>query len=714
MRENGLDVFVSARSVAIIGASDDPKRIGGRPIDFLRRAGFDGGVYPVNPKYAEVQGLRCYPALAAVPEPVDVVIVSVPARDVVAALRESAEKGAKGAIVYSSGFAEVGAEGGALQDEITRVAREVGVRVIGPNCQGLAAFHRRLNLSFSSTLIDLGPPGHVALVAQSGAVGGMLYALLRERGVGLSHWISSGNEADISIAECLEFFAGDPHTRVVGAYVENMREGRRLLDAVSRAREAGKAVVLLRTGRSAQAARAARSHTGAMAAEDRVARVLLARAGAVDASDLHELVDCLELFSRTPEPPGPRIGLLTNSGGLGVIMADACADLGLDLPPLSDGLQRALREFLPAFGATANPVDVTAQMLSDHALLSRSMEALRDAAELDVVVVALTMLTRLYPVDRIAADLIRLSREASRPILVCWVGGVAEVVETLRGAGVPVFTDPTRCLRALATLVRHGAAPRRRVATATEVASPSRPADTVLGLLGTGGGPLDEYDSKSVIRAYGVPAVTERLATTPESAAAAADQIGYPVALKVCAAAIPHKSDHGLVTLDLRSAADVEAACREMEAVVRRAFREPPEHRWLVQRMAPTGGVEVVLGAKRDPIFGPVVMVGLGGVFVEYFQDVAFGRAPVDGEQASVMVRSLRAYPLLAGARGRPATDEAALVQALVDLSRCAFDLRERIAEVDINPLIVLPRGQGVLAVDALIVRSTAGPRPAD
>lgn len=702
----GLGSLAAARSIAVVGASPDPNRIGGRPIDFLKRAGFDGRVYPVNPKYTELQGLPCYPDLGVIPEPIDVAVVAVAAPDVARVLRQAAEKGAAGAIIYSSGFAEVGARGEALQDEIVRVAREVGIRLIGPNCQGLVAFRRRLNLSFSSALIEPAEAGPVALVAQSGAVGGMLLALLREQGVGFSYWISSGNEADVSLAECVEFFAEDPDTRVIGAYVESIREGRRLVEAVERARAAGKTVAFLRTGRSQQAARAARSHTGAIAVEDRVARALLRQAGAIDVTDVHELVDCLSLCARIGAPPGRRIGLLTNSGGLGVLMSDTCADLGLELPPLPEPLQRRLGAILPAFGATGNPVDVTAQFLSDDTLLPRSLEVLLAVPDLDVIVVALTMVTRLYPVGRIAADVVRLCRATAKPVLVCWVASAPEGIETFRAAGVPVFTDPTRCLRAVADLVRHGAVPARPAAPRT---GPARQAETAARRLLAAGaaGTLDEYDSKALLAAYGIPMVVERREPTPESAIAAADAIGYPVALKVCSAAIAHKSDHGLVALNLTSAAEVRAACAELTERLRRAFPSPPPSQWLVQQMAATG-VELVLGVKRDPSFGPVVMVGLGGVFVEHFQDVAFGLAPLGREQALAMLRALRAAPLLAGARGRPAVDEQALADALVRLSRLAFDLEDRVREVDVNPLVALPAGQGVIAVDALIVLDPA------
>jgi acyl-CoA synthetase (NDP forming) len=702
-RRPDLEAFVSARRIAVIGASDDPNRIGGRPIDFLRRAGFDGRIYPVNPKRTTVQGLRCYQRLSDIPDGIDVAIIAVPASDVAAAVRAVAAKGGKGAIVYSSGFAEVGSAGASLQEELVRVARDVGVRVLGPNCQGLAAFHQRLNLSFSSALVDAGDAGSVALIAQSGAVGGMLHALLRERGVRFSHWISSGNEADVTLAECVEFLAEDAQTRVVGAYVEGIRDGRRLLSAVGRARRAGKPIVLLRAGRSAQAARAARSHTGAIAAEERVARVLLRDAGATDAADAHELVDCLDLLSRQVAPGRARIALLSNSGGLGVLMSDAAADLGLELPPLPEQAQEELRAVLPAFGATGNPVDVTAQMLAEHTLLARSLQAVLRIPGIDVVIVALTMLNRLYPVERIVDDVIRISRETSTPVLVCWVASEPSGIDRLRAGGVPTFTDPTRCMRAIAALARQ--APVRDLDARGVSRAGAQPARAARALLAGAGGPVaDEHVSKAALREYGIPTVAERLEPSAAAAAAAAESLGFPVALKVCSAAIAHKSDHGLVRLNLGDASQVLQACAELEVAVRRAFPEPPAYGWLVQRMAPPGGLELVLGTRRDAVFGPIVMVGLGGVFVEHFQDVAFAITPLGRSRALTLLRSLRAYPLFRGARGRPPVDEDAVADALVALARFALDFEREVAEVDINPLFALPRGQGAIAVDALVI----------
>jgi len=703
-----FDDLVAARSVAVIGASQDPGRIGGRPVHFLRQGGFRGAIYPINAKYSEVQGLRCYPDLASVPGPVDVAIVSVPARDVAGALAACGASGVKGAVVFSSGFGEVGAEGRALQAEIARLARATGVRVIGPNCQGVVAFHQRLNLSFSSAFVDGGEPGPVGLVVQSGAVGGMMAALLRERGVSFSYWISSGNEADVDVPECLEFLARDRHTRVIGAYVESIRDGRRLLDAVAAARAAGKPVVILRAGRSAQSARAAASHTGAMAAEDRVAAALLAQVRATDARDVQELVDDLYAFARVEPPRGRRIAILSNSGGLGVIMADTCARLGLDLPALPERAQQSLRAFLPSFGATGNPVDVTAQVLSDPTLLPRSLEVLLRADEIDLVVVALAMVNRMYPVDAIVRDLLEARSAAGKPVMVTWLASAPEGAGAINAAGLAVFTDATRCLSALAALASSAGTP--------PILTPPAPAPLApeTARMLAGAGPLDEFTSKAVLRACGVRTSEGRLVATVDEAVAAAREIGFPVALKACATNLSHKSEHGLVKLGLTDPEAVTTAAADVEARLRARGPAAAACRWLVERMAPPG-VEVVVGAHRDPTFGPIVLVGLGGIFVEVLGDVAFGLAPLDRARATAMIHALRGYPLLAGARGRAPADEPALVDALVAVSELAWSARDRVAEIDVNPLIVQPRGQGAIAVDALVVtgrQASAGAAP--
>jgi acyl-CoA synthetase (NDP forming) len=702
-RTPSLDDLIAARAVAVIGASRDPGRIGGRPIDFLRRAGFEGRLYPVNAKYAEVQGLPCYPSVTALPEPIDLAVIAVPAKEVAAVLGACAARGAKGAIVYTSGFAETGQDGQALQEELTRAAREHGLRIIGPNCQGLAALHRRLNLSFSSALLDTGAPGSVGLVAQSGAVGGMLASLLQERGIGLSHWFSTGNEADVDLAECIEFLAGDAATRVVGAYVENVRDGRRLLRALAAARAAAKPVVLLRAGRSAQGARAAASHTGALAGRNAVTAALLRDAAAIEVTEIGDLLDHVYLLARVAPPSSPRVGIVSNSGGLGVIMADTCADLGLEVPPLPAAAQDRLRTVLPAFGATGNPVDTTAQLLADHSLIGRSLAAVLDVADVDAVVVALSMVNRLYPVARIVDEVVRVARAATKPVLAVWTAAAPEGAERLQSGGVPVFTDASGCLRALAAACRWASTPRPAAPPSDGPLEPDRARAARALIDAAGGGVLDEHASKSALRLYGVPAAEERLVTTAAEAVAAADALGYPVALKACASRIAHKSDHGLVRLGLGTAAAVAAVAGDLGERLRVSFPDVAA-RFLVQRMAPPGGIEMVLGSQRDPAFGPVVMVGLGGIFVEHLRDVAFAAAPLDREAARRLVQSLRAAPLLQGARGRPPLDDEALAEALVALARFAVDLQDRVREVDVNPIVVLPRGQGVLAVDALVV----------
>jgi len=499
MTPHRLDDIVEARAIAVVGASQDPRRIGGRPIRFLRDAGFAGRVYPVNAKYREVQGLACYPDLASIPGAVDVAIVSVPAREAIGVIGECGRKGVKGAIVFSSGFGEVGDAGRALEWELAEAARQAGVRILGPNCQGFVALHQGLNASFSSTFADPCPPGDVAVVAQSGAVGGMLATELRALGIGLSHWISSGNEADVDAAECIEFFARDDRTRIIGGYVENVRSGRRLLAAVAAARTAGKGVVLLRSARSPAAARAAGSHTGAETTDDRVTRALLAQAGAVAVRDVQELVDVLYCRARVAGPVGRRIGIVSNSGGLGVIMTDVAADLGLEVPRLSDTLQRDLASFLPAFGAFGNPVDITAQVLADRTLLSRALEALLGAAEIDVVAVVLAMVNRLYPVDAIVRDLVGLAAGAPKPIVVTWMSGAPEGPQALHAAGLPVFDDATRCLRAIGALAQFratGPAPDDRVSSVAP--------DALAALAGAEAGVLDGARAVRLLAIYGL------------------------------------------------------------------------------------------------------------------------------------------------------------------------------------------------------------------
>ncbi len=574
-----LEDLVTARAVAVIGASHDPSRIGGRPIRFLQQSGFSGAVYPVNPRHREVQGLQCYPNLAAIPGNVDVAVVSVPAADVVGVIAECGRKGIKGAIVFSSGFGEVGAEGRALENMVVETARREGVRVVGPNCQGLVAVRQGLNLSFSSAFVELGEAGPVGLVAQSGAIGGMLATEVRALGVGLSYWISSGNEADVDAAECIEFFVRDPHTRIIAAYIENVRAGRRLMGAVAAARSVGKPVVLLRTGRSPQAARAAASHTGAAAADPRVASALLEQAGACEVRDVPELLDVLSALARVRGPSGRRLGIVTNSGGLGVIMSDVAADLGLDVPPLPAAVQRELATFLPAFGATGNPVDVTAQIVGDARLLPRALEVVLRAPEIDVVIIALAMVNRLYPVDKIARDLVHAVDASGRPAVVCWVAGAPEGAAAIRAAGLPLFTEATRCLKTLAAVVRLTTPAYSPPAAASE-----RPPAGVTALLERArDGPLDASSAAALLAAYGLPATREP-GSVPASGAVELTVAGWrdPIFGPVASvglvgplglaldnrAVVPAPASHDQALAALRRAWPHEGPCRAMDGIL--------------------------------------------------------------------------------------------------------------------------------------------------
>lgn len=465
---HGLDALFHPTSIAVIGATRELNRIGGRPIQFLRAHGYPGRIYPINPKYSDIDGLRCYPALAAVPEPVDLVIVAIGAAGVMKALEEAAARRVKGAVVFSAGFAETGPEGRDLQEALRRFARQRGIRILGPNTQGFADLHRQVHAHFSSGFgRDEVLVGSAALISQSGAVGGVLFSLAQDRRIGFSHWINTGNEADVDSSDCIAYLAEHPGTSIILAYLEEIRDGAKFLRAVRAAHRHGKRVAILKGGRTEIGAVAAASHTGAMAGRAEVYDAAFRGAGVLRAEDLHEAVEYMEAVAKGVCPRGPRLAIVTNSGGVGIIMADLADRWGLAVPAIGGDTAEALRRILPAFGYARNPVDLTAQFINDSSLLRKVLDVLARSDAADALVVCLGLIGQNYPVDAITADIVAAAEASPLPLVVVWMGGSPEHADRMRRAGLAIFEDPTHCLRALGNVRRHArllARPERAVA----------------------------------------------------------------------------------------------------------------------------------------------------------------------------------------------------------------------------------------------------------
>lgn len=686
------------RSIAVYGASSDPTKIGGRPLDFLKSSGFDGPLYPINPKAAQIQGLPAFATVSAVPGPVDLAIVAVPAPGVLAALEDCAAKGVGGAVVLSSGFAETGGQGVAWQAGISALARRTGMRVVGPNCMGLINVRRRLLGTFTPSAAGFGlVPGRISLVSQSGAFGGYCLSLIRQRGLGLNLWITTGNQCDVDVADCIAHFARDDGTQVIVAYLEAATDKERLVAALALARERGKRVVVMKVGRSEAGAQAAASHTASLAGSDQVYEGLFRQYGVWRARSIDELFDVAYACSvNAPAPLGRRLGLLTVSGGVGALMADVASDCALDVAPMPEDAQRRLKELVP-FCGPRNPVDMTAQLVNDLTLFGRNFQIMLEEGGYDVVVAFLSSVGQVMELSRSLLEQLQavLRRFPDRAVVFSSLAS-PEVRRMYEAAGVLLFDEPTRAVRAAAALV-YFAEQSRRAALAD--VPPALPA----GALPPPTRAVNEVQAKAILAGAGIAAVAERIAADEASAVREAMALGYPVVLKIASADIAHKSEIGGVIVGLADEAQLREAFRTL---MQRAAAHAPQARIdgvVVARMAERG-VETILGVVRDPVFGAVVMFGLGGVFVEAFQDVAFRVAPFGVGEAHAMIGEVKGRVLLRGVRGQPPADEDALAAALAALSVYAARHADRIASIDINPLLVLPRGRGVQALDALIV----------
>ncbi|MBM3597631.1 MAG: acetate--CoA ligase family protein [Alphaproteobacteria bacterium] len=694
-----LEPLFYPRSIAIIGASADPARISGKPIESLKAASFAGPIYPVNPRHQEVQGLACYPHIDAVPGPVDLVLVTVPAAGVVNALEASARKGARSAVIFSSGFAEVSESGAVAQARMSEIAATSGMRILGPNCMGLFNVRHKSYVTFSSAFLRAWPkPGPIAIISQSGAFGAHCFVMARERGFGLSHWVTTGNECDVDCAEALAYMADDADTGVILAYIEGTRRGDLLIDAFARARTNRKPVILMKVGRSTVGAEAAKSHTATLAGDDAVYDAVFRDLGVHRARTFQELFDTAKACAMGKFPRRGRVGIVTISGGGGILMADAAAEIGLDVPPMPEEAQRKLKKLLP-YASPRNPVDTTAQALDDMSLAQRNLEIMLEEGDFDAIAcffASVGLSPQVGPKLRDAV-IAACRGHSATPVLMA-MAATPELIAELAAAGIAHFEDPVAAIEAIGALVRFGRAFERKLATPPALPAP-RPAPSA--------GMLDEAASKALLGGAGIEFLADRLVRSADEAVAAAEMLGLPVALKLLSPDIAHKTEVGGVALGLNSP---DAVVRAFDEMMMRVRTERPEARITGALVAPmiTGGTEMMLGVQRDPVFGPAIMVGMGGIYAEVLRDVAFRLAPFGTDDAHELIGRLRGYPVLAGARGQARLDIDGLASALSRLSLFAAANAAWLDSVDINPIIVTPKS--AVAVDALVVARLVNP----
>lgn len=689
---DALDCLLSPKSIAIIGVSSDFNKLNGRVMKFLLDKGYQGRIFPVNPKYQEVGGHRCFASVGDIGEAPELAVISVPAKIVPAQLEAAGQAGTRAVIVFSSGFGEMGEEGRQMESQIVEIAKRHKMRLCGPNTLGIINAFEGAFATF--TQYGMGPttPGPVGFVTQSGAFGTAIAALARKRGLGLGYFANTGNESDVTFADCLGQIVEDPRITTLAGYIEGITDGPGFVATARRAAELGKPLVVTKVGRTASGARAASSHTGALAGEDAVFDGIARQYGVIRARNEEHMLDIVDMSTTTPSPKGRGVGIITQSGGAGVLMSDRAEEVGLDVPQLSDPTVARLREILPDFGAAANPVDVTAQFIADPSMLKESVKAVLDDPNVHIAAVWLQLMDGF--VDTLTKTFRELKEETSKPFVVSWVAAPEEGLRALRDLGICVLRGAEPTIDAIAALVDWDEARLSRQADNGAGADP-------VALPAPGAGPVATETAVRLLQDAGVPVANVALATSADQAVQHAEAIGWPVALKIESPDILHKTEVGGVEIGL---ADADALRASYDRIVHRAAKAAPEARIdgvIVQQMG-GGTVEMVIGLRRDPAFGPVVMVGMGGILIEVQKDVVFNRAPVSEAEASRMLDRLQGKVMLEGVRGAPPVDRAALCRMIAAVSRFGAAAGDWLEELDLNPVLAGP--DGAIAVDSLLI----------
>ncbi len=704
-----LESLLSPRSIAVVGASDSVSRVGGIPLDYLRRFGYAGDIYPVNPNTPKVQGMRAYESLADIARRVDLAIVAVPQSQLLGVMEDAAAAHVRSMVLFSSGYAEVGEAGQRAQETLAAKAAEAGIRLIGPNCLGYMNVARHVYATFSPAPgMGRVKSGHIGLVSQSGAFGAYAYALARDRGVGFSKWITTGNEADIQVADCISLLAGDFDTDVIMVYMEGCRDGARLMAALQKAQHCGKPVVMIKVGSTRAGAQVAASHTAALVGNDEVYNAVFRKYGVLRAYSLTEFFDLAHSVAIAGRPRNASVGVLTVSGGVGALMADDCERQGLSLPTLSEGAQQTLREWVP-FAAPRNPVDITGQVTNDVSLLERSARLMLEDQDFGSWVCFMATVGASQKIWPALLQLIASLRIAypDKLLALCTLlpADKREQLESLRCL---VFDDPSDCIRVLAALASGVNEARLEDSASRALAQdPGCASDdtTVSGsCLQLPAYRLNEAQAMEVLACAGVPMVQRRWVTSAQQAAEAALEMGGEVAVKVVSADIAHKSDCGGVALRVMGAKAVSEAFERVTANARKAHPHASLKGALITPMV-TDGIECIAGVHRDPVFGQVLMFGAGGVHSEAMNDVTFRLLPVSMQDALEMLGELRISPLLQGMRGQAGADLQRLAKTLCSLAALAQRLGPQLQSVEINPLLVRTGALGdCVAADALIV----------
>ncbi len=702
-----IEYFFKPQSIAIIGASPNVKALNGMLLKYLLRHNYGGQIYPVNPKYQEISGLKCYPRLADIPGPVDMVLVAIAAKNILPTLEQCAAKGVKSAVVYSSGFAETGEAGRETQEEINTYCQEKGIALCGPNCLGTVNLLENTVVASSPVLEDELVKGSVGFVSQSGAFGFVTFHQAQDEHVGFTYLVTTGNEAVLGTADLIEYMVEDDATKAVICYMEGLKDGDKFKGVAKKALAGGIPLVVFKVGKTEAGIKAIASHTAALAGSDNIFDAFFRQKGIVRATDSDALIDFAKIFANGRRAKGRGAAILSTSGGAGIMSVDTFLEYGMEIPDLTEESTQAISKIIPSYGSALNPVDVTAQIFGEPAYMQQCLQVLVDDPNVDYLLVSLSTVGG-ETAERIAEGLISVYNNTEKPIAVSW-GASERLVGTayarLGEAGIPLYKQPIRCARALAALANYSMLEQDFANNPdfTEMLPSGEEKAVWRDLLKNfPGETLTEDQSKKLLDQAGIPVTREILVDEEEKAVAAAAEIGYPVVLKVMSPKILHKTEAGVLAIGIENEVQLRQSYREIYAKALIKVTAADISGVLVQEMAPKG-IEAVIGVKNDPQFGPTIMFGLGGILVEVLKDVTFKIAPLSRADARSMLQEIKGKKMLAGFRGQPAIHEETLVDTILQVSQLAYALKDEVAEMDINPIVLYP--DGLKVVDALIIK---------
>ena len=692
-----LKAALDPRSVAIIGASENPNKVGGRPVHYLDKFGFKGKIFPINPSRSEVQGHKCYKSLGDLPEAPDMTIVAVAGDNAIGTVEDCAAHGVKVAVVMASGFGEVDAVAGkAKERRMVEAAHKAGMRIVGPNSQGLANFGTGTIASFSTMFMEMEASegqGHVAMLSQSGALSSVPVGFLRQRGIGVRHTHATGNDADITVGELAVAVAEDPEVKVLLLYLESIPDTKYLEELASVALARDLPIIALKSGRSEAGRQAAQSHTGALANEDRVVDAFFEQHGIWRAPDMRGLVEATELYLKGWKPRGRRLVAISNSGAVCVMTADAATNVGMPMAKLSAETDQKLKGILPSFATTTNPIDLTAALLSNSRLFGDILPVIAEDPAADAFLIGVPVAGPGYDVEAFARDAAAFGKKTGKPLVIA--ATQKSVADQFAAEGSSVFPTETEAVTALHQFLAHRelmARTKARQSHGTVARTPWVPAAATTM--------LNEADSLALLAERGIPVVAHRLCRSRAEAIAAFETIGGPVVVKGCSADIAHKSELGLVKLGVASREEAGEIWAQMEAIIR---KHGARFDGVIVAAMAGGRREIMVGAHRDPVFGPVVAVGDGGKYVEIFRDTALLLPPFSKEEARAALHKLRVAPLFSGVRGEPPMDVDALCDAVMRIGDLMLDPTVKVVSLDLNPVLLDSAGKGCVVVDAVV-----------